>query len=234
MNLLPGIVLALLIILAISYLRSYIIRELQVISLLTTGSHRTGIFIYSIILLPGTVLHELSHWLIAELLRVPTGEIRILPSIGDDDTREHNLGSVKTARTDPFRGFLIGIAPFLTGIFALTLLSAYFNNLKDSPIDWKVILVGYLILITSNSMLTSREDRRHLPVVVLLSLTVGVFGYLNGLSIPPNFISKASELMRGVNESLMISTMINIISFLVLYISRLTLERATRQHIRIK
>ena len=54
---------------------------------------------------PGVFLHEFSHILMAEMLRVPTGELKLKPEIKDGHL---TLGSAQIAATDPLRLTLIG------------------------------------------------------------------------------------------------------------------------------
>src|SRR3989338_10542220 len=68
------------------------------------------------LLLPGIFLHELAHILMAEILQVPTGELKLTPEIKDGHL---TLGSAQIALTDPLRLTLIGIAPFLAGTAVL-------------------------------------------------------------------------------------------------------------------
>ena len=234
MNILPGFILALTAILAISYLRSFLIRELQSISLLTIGSTKIGLIVYAIILLPGTIIHELSHWLTAELLRVPTGEIKLLPSLNVKDEGEHNLGSVKTAKSDPFRGFLIGTAPLITGIATLIFLARVFRDLPKTNLDWKILLVGYLIFIISNSMMTSRQDRRYWPVIFLLSLLLYLAAYISDISPPTPVLQSIFSLLDIINPALILSALVNILILSILYISRKLIEVATGHKIALK
>ncbi|OGH19525.1 MAG: hypothetical protein A3F31_01305 [Candidatus Levybacteria bacterium RIFCSPHIGHO2_12_FULL_38_12] len=120
-----------------------------------TKNQRLTINLLSILFLPGVIVHELSHFIMARILFVYTGEIEFFPSIRhqsrhselaseshgilnqvkDDrksvrsDTVEIKLGSVTIAKTDPVRRLLIGIAPLLVGIaILLYILSLIINN----------------------------------------------------------------------------------------------------------
>lgn len=232
MSILPGLIIALLAVLVISYLRNYIVLELQSISLLATSSSKGGLVLYSIILLPGTIIHELSHWLTAELLRVPTGEIRVFPKFGEPGSKEHNLGSVMTARTDPFRGFLIGTAPLFTGIALLIPISDYFRSLFTiAVINWQLLIAGYLIFTLSNSMMTSRQDRRYWPVIFLLSTLLYLAALRSGLIITPSAVSRISPILEIINSSLIISTIVNLLILFALFVARKILEHTTRRKI---
>ena len=71
--------------------------------------------IFSIIFLPGVFLHESSHFVMAKILRVPTGDFSIFPQSLPDGRLQ--LGYVETARSDIVRNSLIGAAPLIIGTF---------------------------------------------------------------------------------------------------------------------
>ncbi len=158
-------------------MKRWLSRHLYGLGLLLTGNHDIAILSYFLLLFPGVLVHELSHWLTAKLLRVRTGRISIGPSRkGRGATR---FGAVSVAKSDPLRGSLIGLAPLLTGS-ALILLIAYLifgltvprELAINSPIQdllstlWSYFSVPnfwlwvYLIFSISNAMLPSETDRQ--------------------------------------------------------------------------
>ncbi|KKU25515.1 MAG: putative membrane protein [Microgenomates group bacterium GW2011_GWA2_46_16] len=150
----------------LSALRTRLVFELSGTSLLLFDTPRPGIILYSVLVLPGTVIHELSHWLVAEILQVRTGEIVILPELTGGDGEER-LGSVQTERTDPLRGFLIGIAPFLTGLLILVTLGRLFS------IGWFIVLVR--MRITPSSTIYDLSS----TILTSLNLILGVTAAAN-------------------------------------------------------
>ena len=54
-------------------------RSILGVSYLVSKSHQFGIMLYSLIYLPGTIIHELSHFFSAAILGVRTGNISIFP-----------------------------------------------------------------------------------------------------------------------------------------------------------
>ena len=173
-----GVQLALLLILIalLAGLRKRLVYELSGLSLLMFGHTKPGLLLYTVIMLPGTILHELSHWLMAELLRVPTGAITIFPDDELGRESESRLGSVATAASDPFRGFLIGIAPMLTGLGVLVALAMLLRDGWQAGWHpgWLILLV-YGLIVVGNSMLISSADRRTWPAVgIMLGLVAFV------------------------------------------------------------
>ena len=60
-------------------------------------SKKIAIYVYSVIFLPGTFVHELSHFLFALFLLVPVGEVDLVPTIEEGNVK---LGSVAIGKTD--------------------------------------------------------------------------------------------------------------------------------------
>lgn len=175
---------------ALLLLQRWIHRHLRGLAYLMTGRMQWAILVYAIILFPGVVLHELSHWLVARLLGVRTGTISLLPQMQKDGTLR--LGYVEYYRKrslDPIRESLIGAAPLFSGTIVILLigshvfgvanftaavqsadldqLSSALTQLFTAP-DFLVWL--YLIFAISNAMMPSPSDRRAWrPFLILLA-----------------------------------------------------------------
>jgi membrane-associated protease RseP (regulator of RpoE activity) len=54
-------------------------REIQAVFLILTRDPGLTMGLFSIIFLPGVFLHELSHFLMAKILFIPTGKFSIFP-----------------------------------------------------------------------------------------------------------------------------------------------------------
>jgi len=117
----------------------------------------------SFLFLPGIILHELSHFLIASILFVPTGEIEFFPEVHGNQVK---MGSVAIALTDPFRRFLIGVAPVIIGIGIMFAASSY---ISASLFSIQNLLLFYVIFQISNTMFSSSKDMEG-----ALGLTVGI------------------------------------------------------------
>jgi len=122
------------------------------------------------------------------------------------------MGSVRVARTDPFRSSLIGVAPLISGSLAVLIIGQLILGLGDlgevllngewEPL-WESILAHlqapdfwlwlYLIFATSNAMLPSETDREPWkPVLLFISLAALLF-YLTGwVSQMPEAVTTAS------------------------------------------
>src|SRR4030066_2445102 len=95
------------------YLPRFLQREIQSIFLLITRQAEISMALFSLLLLPGVLLHESSHFLMAHLLGVRTGRFSLIPQKKDGGRLQ--LGYVETASTDFIRDALIGAAPLIAG-----------------------------------------------------------------------------------------------------------------------
>lgn len=182
-------------------LQRWIHRHLHGVAYLITGKRNWAVILYALILFPGVLLHELSHWLTATILGVRTGSFSVLPKTGADGTIQ--LGYVeyyKSSRLGPIRESLIGSAPLVTGTIAVLLIAInvfdlpeLVSSIQNENIDALVkslsILFGtgdfliwlYLIFAISNAMMPSTSDRRAWPAFALIMVAFAIFLYFLGL-----------------------------------------------------
>lgn len=174
------------------FIQRWLQREIQAVFLLLTRRLTIALSLFSLLFLPGVFLHEFSHWLMAQLLRVRTGRFSLLPRrIGRDKLR---LGYVETEAVDFFREALIGAAPLISGSAAVAYLgmnclgvdsltaaaeagnwAAFWQAMGALPQQADFWLWFYLAFTISSTMFPSESDRRAwLPVL----LVVGVLFFL--------------------------------------------------------
>lgn len=176
--------------------------------------------ILSILFLPGTIVHELSHLLVAGVLMVPVGEIDLLPEV---DGQQVKLGSVQIGQTDPFRRILIGVAPLLLGLSALIGL-IYFN--KDSLLDfsslWLSVLVIYLIFQITNTMFSSKKDLEGalifigaiLAVILIIFLALFLTGNMPDFSFINSFdFQQVNSFLNTVDRFITIPLILDLAVF---------------------
>lgn len=183
-------------------LQRWIHRHLQGVGLLLTGSIFSTDLIYALILFPGVLLHELSHWLTANLLGIRTGKLSLIPRRLPDGSLQ--LGYVeyyKNASLGPIRESLVGGAPLIFGTSAVLLIGLHIfgvSNLatvvQTGHVDGLSTVIGtlfatadfwfwlYLIFAISNAMMPSRSDRRAWPAFFALILLVALALYLLGMA----------------------------------------------------
>ncbi|MGD9028895.1 MAG: hypothetical protein PVG25_03695 [Anaerolineae bacterium] len=169
----------------------WIHRHLQGTMLLLAGDREIAVMLYAVPLMPGILLHEVSHALVARMLGVRVGRISIRPKLADERIQ---LGFVPVEETDLVRASLIGLAPLLTGSAVILLigyrafdigamqqafiaadwssLAGTFAGMLQTPDIW---LWLYLIFAISNTMLPSQTDREAwTPIMLFLALAVAL------------------------------------------------------------
>lgn len=230
MPLLGASVVFLSLIAVLGVLRTRILFEFTSITLLSFNSSNLGKWLYTLLFLPGTILHELSHWLVAELLGVRTGEITILPTTDDDTTRQ-KLGSVQTAASGPLRSFLIGAAPFLTGLLTLYLLGTL---LLSAELWWHYLLLFYGIVVTGSCMLLSREDRRSWPFIGILLTTLLALFYVIPIKIPPTLIFSLARTIWRLNQVLAVTVLAILTLIALSYGLRRIIEKLVHKQVVVR
>lgn len=183
-------------------------RRLQELSMRWLGDPDVALIVYFVIVAPGVVVHELSHWLAATLLGVRVRKLSLGP-VRKGRSRRVSLGSVHVGNVDPLRASLIGVAPLLGGAAVILLIGnlvlgvgalvgqdfegvlAILQDMVHVPDFW---LWVYLIFAISNAMLPSESDMSTVrPVLIFLTLALAVLLIVGGVPTIP------SEVVNGVN-----------------------------------
>ena len=202
------------------YLQRFLQREIQAIFLLITRQPEISMALFSLLFLPGVLLHETSHFIMARLLGVRTGRFSIIPQKLEGGRLQ--LGYVETAKTDFFRDALIGVAPLITGgIFVaiagvsrlglnaiwVSLIQGQLNTINmaikpiiERPDFW---LWFYLVFAISSTMMPSASDRRAwLPLILV---TLALFGLILLIGVGPWLVSKfGSALISSIDAITMV------------------------------
>lgn len=161
------------------------------------------------LLLPGIFLHEFSHILMAEILRVKTGELKLKPELHDGHL---TLGSAQIALTDPFRLTLIGIAPFLSGTVTLWLL---FHFVPKNPV-YLLLFTYYLVFAIANTLFSSASDLQAAAVpLILVVLLLGLFSLTN-LNLPPTLIPFLQDFFFNLSKLFSYTLTLNLVLLLLL------------------
>jgi hypothetical protein len=182
-------------------LQRWIHRHLHGLAYLITQSRNGAVILYAIVLFPGVLLHELSHFVTAILLGVRTGSFSVLPKAKSDGSIQ--LGYVeyyKSSKVGPIRESLIGSAPLITGTAVILIIAFNIFNVTSlatavesgdvekltqalstlfSTSDFLLWL--YILFAISNAMMPSASDRRAWPAFILILLVVFAILFLIGL-----------------------------------------------------
>jgi hypothetical protein len=166
--------------------------------------------LYALLVWPGTVLHEVSHWLVAWLLGVRAELPHLLPS-GFDEEGRMVLGHVVVERADLLRRSLIGVAPLAAGSGAVALLARFAFELPIPAIEMEglrsllplfeampdimqapnVWVYLYFLFAIASGMMPSPSDREAWPglllfiaiISALLFFTVGIPDLPEGITL---------------------------------------------------
>ncbi len=218
-------------------------RHLQGLMFLLTQDQELALWLYAIVLLPGVLLHELSHALVAVLVGVKIGRINILPQRAG---KRIQLGFVPVQQTDFLRASLIGGAPLLFGsivvvavgygVFAtpelMGALSAgdlrtaftLFVALLRAPDVWIWV---YLIFAVSNTMLPSRSDVHAWPFLgFVVALIAGFIVFIGGASVLLDSVGRfLTVVVRWVILLGASTVLVDLPIFLLIYLAIKIVER---------
>ena len=211
-------------------LSRWISRQVQIVVLRLTREEQVAQMAYYLLFLPGIVLHELSHVLMAKLLGLRVGEVSLGPRRRDKYSIE--LGSVTISRGDPFQESLVGLAPFLSGTAVLMLIcyrifdvgamgealraGGWSAALGDLGRFWRVPdsgLWAYAVFVVSNAMMPSPSDRRPwLLAALYLALALGALVLLVGTPIIPTSLSnQAAGLFQALTLAFLFTLMVDVL-----------------------
>lgn len=214
-------------------MQRWIHAHLHGVSLLLVGRPEAAIVVYVLILFPGVLLHEVSHWLVANLLGVRTGGMSLLPRRNPDGTLQ--LGYVeyyKTRAFDPFRESLIGAAPLVAGTavilliarhafgvtdLAAAIVNADVNVLADAVTQLlatpNVLVWIYLLFAVSNAMLPSKSDRHAWPAffVIMFIVTLAVAFLARDTALFDNLARPVAVLFGYLGTAFSIAIAIDLI-----------------------
>lgn len=199
-------------------LQRWIHQHLHGLSLLITGQQERAVIIYAIILFPGVLLHEVSHWLAAKLLGVRTGSFSMLPQRQADGSIQLGYVEYYKGRTlDPLRESIIGGAPLITGTAVILLIGFQIFNINELAAMMQTGQIAnltnvldilfqtpdfflwlYLIFAIANGMMPSRSDRRAWPTFAVTLFLLALLLYVLGVAhIVVNELSRPVALVFG-------------------------------------
>ncbi len=220
MNQLTGFLWFVLMLVPLIWLQRLLHREVQAVFLIITRNPQLTMGIFQFIFLPGVFLHEGSHFLMAKILRVPTGRFSILPQPLPDGRLQ--LGYIETAKADIIRDSLIGAAPLIIGTLFVAYVSIYQLEMR---VLWDVLRNGqfnlfwmgvntlpnvkdfylwfYLTFVVSSTMMPSESDRYawlelviSVGILFAIALLIGAGPWMlnNVAPVISNFLSSVAVI----------------------------------------
>ncbi len=165
---------------------------------------------------PGTVLHEFAHAFTAIVLLLRVRAIELFPQWHGGKLR---LGSVLYEKKDPVRSFIVGITPFIFGMFFFWILAA-FNLFPYPQIDWSIFL-GYLIFSVSSTMFSSQQDLKDILIALpIILFTIGILYVISGFGWVMIILPKLEWFIHYITMYLFFCLLIHIILLVVLFIAK--------------
>jgi hypothetical protein len=246
MTQLSGLFWFLLMLVPLIILQRLLHREVQAVFLLLTRDSRLTMGIFSMLFLPGVFLHELSHFVMAKILRVRTGRFSLFPQSLQDGRLQ--LGYVETARADIVRDSLIGAAPLIVGTLFVAYVALYHLQMRvlwdafrngQFHLFWMGVRVlpqvqdfylwFYLAFAVSSTMMPSESDR-HAWLELVISVTV-LFAIALLFGAGPWMLStvapRLSNFLSAVAVIFGLSAFVHILLILPAALTHKLLTRAT-------
>ncbi|MFZ3068970.1 MAG: hypothetical protein WA052_01505 [Microgenomates group bacterium] len=194
------------------------------------GSQHSAIIVWSIIFLPGTIVHEISHFLFAALTGARTGKVEIFPEYLEEELDEKKntrvtLGSVRTQKLNPLQGFLVGIAPFISGMALLIWLASLLQTSYYAGNTWILVLEGYLFFTIANSFFPSWTDIKQTLPFVVISLVVALLAWYFGFQIFLDSSSYVWTVLDALWKAVLISIFFNLAIVGILFFLRKLFEK---------
>jgi hypothetical protein len=221
-------------------------REIQAVFLILTRDPGLTMGLFSIIFLPGVFLHELSHFLMAKILFIPTGKFSIFPRPLPDGRLQ--LGYVETARSDPVRDSLVGAAPLIVGTLFVAYVAIYHLQLRvllevfrNGQLDlfWMGVRAlpnagdfyvwFYLAFAVSSTMVPSESDRHAwLELIISIGVLLGIALLIGaGPWMLSNIAPRVSNFLSSVAVIFGLSAFVHAILVLPTALAHRLLSRAT-------
>jgi len=209
----------------IFFLSKYVINELYYLLRLVFKNEEIIFSIMSVIFLPGTIIHELSHYLVATILFLNVKEVTIFPKF---EKNQIKLGGVTYIKKDFIRGLLVGIAPFFVALSVFWLIAG-FKIFPQANLGFNILLI-YLIYAISSTMFSSSQDLVDLvfiiPLIIIIIMIIYIFNIRIEMIIKNKFIwENLSLFAKTVNFYLVLSLAINFSLLLVIKSLKLITKR---------
>ncbi len=125
----------------------------------------------AVLFFPGTLIHEMSHLVMAMILNLKIRDITLIPQVRGNVLK---LGTVWYEKKDVVRGLIVGIAPFFAALYAFWLIDAFqflTGNLAVAA------FFSYIVFAISSTMFSSKQDLIDLVYVLPIFIIGGLVLY---------------------------------------------------------
>ena len=188
------------------------------------GSKKPAIEGLSFLILPGTIIHELSHMIAAAVMGVSTGALSFRPEV--EESKEVRIGQIKVAKTDPFRRTIIGLAPLAVGLLIIGGIFNFYLEKKIWTLEqlfdyslWEYFLLAvvcWLLVVVSLTMFSSRKDLDAAIVPAIFLTVLVVIFWLAGfrLTAPKRLIDLCDSLLIDMDRALVVAIVLGLVVLL--------------------
>lgn len=229
--------------LLVLFLTRWITRHMQGVMFLLGADEEIIMYLQFVLLLPGILVHEISHWVTAQLLGVRTLQFTIWPQRKGKGKVQY--GAVRIEHVDVFRASLIGLAPLVVASLLIILIGRHslgtemlrqvvalgqWERLWDAlmqsaraPDFW---LWMYLIFAISNTMFPSESDREAWKPLLIYGLVAGVLVYFSGWKPPMESLqSLLAQIMNPLIYAFGITAIVDTLFVFVIGVAEVLLGR---------
>ena len=238
MSLLSQSLAFILIVVALIHLGRWVTRGVQTIGWLLSGDENVVMVAYYLLMFPGILLHELSHFVIARVLGIKVTDFRLGPR-KRKNSNSIELGSVSVYSGGTIRDSLVGVAPFAAGTAVLLLVSytvfdvgtlgsiwnaegwsGFFRTVRTMPQTPDFWLWLYLIFTVSNAMMPSRADRKpwllaslYAGGVLLIAWGLGAFSFFDA-----SMRANIQDALQILTLAFLFTTIVNLVGGIILWV----------------
>ncbi len=229
------------------FLQRWLHKHIQGFTYLLTEDPGCALRALFVLLLPGVLLHEASHWMVANLLGVKTGKVSI--GLARARGKQMSLGSVNVERTDLLRESLIGTAPFAFGLAAIILIAGFgfglwangtlaprqiLDRVLSTLNDWPAWVYLYLIFAVSTCMIPSESDREPWGLLILFFGGIAVGALLLGWipRVTPEMVKFGDRVLDTLNLAFGVSVIVNGTVAFILWLAEVTVGNVTQRRVR--
>ncbi len=220
--------------------------------MLLSNSQAMSKWLYFFLFLPGILVHEISHYLMAVVLRVKVGKFALWPRA--KGRSQIVLGSVEVRGADPLRHSLIGAAPFMIGIMLILFLSQRLHldvlgsTFMSGDLDTFLVALHqslsttdfwlwfYLLFVVVNTMLPSPADRLYWTPVLLffgivIFLVIGLDLLPRNPAISEAIQSTVPNILALLSSSLLTAVIVDIFFLLCIFLVETVIVMTTGRKI---
>lgn len=203
----PDMIVFLLLVIGIYFFSRKAMNEVFYFLMRIFKNYHLALAIITLILLPGTLVHELSHFIMALVLLLPVKSMSLFPVF---EANEIKLGEVRFEKRDALRSGIVGIAPFVVGILMLTAIF-YFRIFPGQDLILN-FLMAYLIFSISSNMFSSRQDLKDAIFIIPLIVVGMAIFYLFDIKLDMTLVN---AIMKEANYYLFLVLAINFGAFVL-------------------